>query len=130
MADARTQSRSSVEILISAWLAGDRAAISTVCVSDIRWWTPLSGETVTGIDASYAELKTIRRLFPLRLTVTALAVNDNGTTAVVEMRSDAVGEGALPNFVTSVLSLTAGKVTEGRTYVDARAHDRRREPAS
>ena len=124
MEGARARTRSLVESLTSAWLVGDRDAVSAACTPDVRWWTPLTDEEASGPADASAALH--QALAPLQrpVQVTALVPSDDGNRCVVELRSAATP----PAFVTSVLSLRDGKISAGRTYADLREHDPRPEP--
>ena len=126
MEGARARARSLVESLTSAWLAGDHDAVSAACTPDVRWWTPMADEAVSGPADASAALR--RVLAPLHrpVQVTAVIPSDDGTRCVVELRSAATP----PALVTSVLSLRDGKISAGRTYSDLREHDPRPEPAA
>lgn len=118
MTDARTRARNSVQEFVSAWLAGDHDAVSSVCAATVRWWSPLGGGTVEGRAATCTELARVLALAPHPREIAALAVNEDGTTAVIEIRAATPAPGGRPTFVTSVVSLSAGRITDGRTYVD------------
>jgi ketosteroid isomerase-like protein len=124
MDGARSHARSRVQEVVSAWLAGDYDTVADGCTSDVRWWTPLNGETVSGPADARAELQ--RVLEPLRrpIEVTAVVPNEDGTRCVVELRSGVPAQDTPPALVTSVITLRDGKISAGRTYVDIKAHDR------
>jgi ketosteroid isomerase-like protein len=106
----------------AAWLAGDYDAVAGFCAADVRWWTPVSGESAGGPAGATAALREV--LGPLRqpVTVTAVVPSDDGTRCVVELRSAAGPENPSPAFVTSVLTLRDGRIGSARTYTDLRGH--------
>lgn len=122
MEGGRSRARSGVQELVSAWIAGDYVTVSHGCTPDVRWWTPLSLEPVSGLPDTLAELE--RVLGPVRdpIDVTAVVLDEEGTRCVVEMRAAAGKEGP-PSFITSVLTMRDGQVSAGRTYVATRAPD-------
>ena len=124
MEEARARARSLVEGLTSAWLAGDHDAVSAACAPDVRWWTPMADEVVSGPADASAALRQVLAPLQRPVQVTAVIPSDDGTRCVVELRSAAVP----PALVTSVLSLRDGQVSAGRTYTDLREHDQRPEP--
>jgi ketosteroid isomerase-like protein len=120
----RARARSLAEELTSAWLAGDDDAVAAACTPDVRWWTPVTGETTSGPADASAALREV--LAPLRhpVAVTAVVPSDDGTRCVVELRSPPPPQGAQPAFVTAVLTLRDGRISAGRTYTDLRGHGR------
>jgi ketosteroid isomerase-like protein len=118
MEDGRSRARSCAKELATAWVAGDYDGVSDVCTSDVRWWTPLSGEDVGGRADARTELDRVLRALPRPIEVTAVLANDDGTRCVLEMKAPADAPDGSPAFVTSVLSLASGLVSAGRTYVD------------
>jgi ketosteroid isomerase-like protein len=117
MDDARTEARRSLRHLASAWLEGDWAAVAESCRPTVHWWSPLAPETVSGADEVSTHLDALLRGVPGHVAVTALVVNDDGTRGVVEMVS-AGTDHTPPTAVTSVVGLSGGRVTNGRTYVE------------
>ena len=115
MNDPRSTARKAVEHLVAGWLTGDHAAVRGVCLPGVRWWSPLD-DTSQGADVCTV-LDGVLATVHGRIDVAALLVSDDGSRSVVEMRTDAAN-GRPSSFVTSVLTLSDGRVAAGRTYVD------------
>ena len=128
MEGARTRARRLVEELTSAWLAGHDDTVSSVCTSDVRWWTPAIGGTASGPADTSAALRLVLASLRHPVAVTAVVPSDDGTRCVVEMRSAVTSQDAVPSFVTSVISLRDGKISGGRTYTDLRGHGQHPSP--
>lgn len=120
MDGGRSRARSCVLELVSAWISGDYDTVSQGCTPDVRWWTPLSDEPVTGLTDTRAELERVLEPVPRPIDVAAVVLDEDGTRCVVEMRA-ASGAQDAPCFVTSVLTLSGERVSAGRTYVATRA---------
>jgi ketosteroid isomerase-like protein len=120
MDGARARARSLGADVTAAWLAGDYDTVAGLCATDVRWWTPVTGETAPGPADATAALRGV--LAPLRRPVTVAAVvpSDDGTRCVVELRSAAGPQDPSPAFVTSVLTLRDGTIASARTYTDLR----------
>ena len=116
MDGGRSRARGCVLELVSAWIAGDSGTVSRGCTSDVRWWTPLLDEPVSGRADTLAELERVLAPVPRPIEVTAVVLDDDGYRCVVEMRADS-GREDTPSFITSVLTLRDGQVSAGRTYV-------------
>ena len=119
----RARARSLAEELTSAWLAGDDDAVAAACTPDVRWWTPMADDAVSGPVQASAALHQVLAPLQRPIAVTAVIPSDDGTRCVVELRSAATP----PAFVTSVLSLRDGRIAAGRTYTDLRERDPRPE---
>jgi ketosteroid isomerase-like protein len=119
MTDARSDARQSLQHFADAWLDGDRDAVTKTCAADIRWWTALAAPR--GPAEVSHHLEDLLRDVERPVEVTGLLVDDEGSRGVIEMRSAPAGVGT-HTALTSVLSLSGGRVTEGRTYVDTKAH--------
>ena len=124
MEGARSRARSRVEELASAWLAGDDDAVSAACTSDVRWWTPVADGTASGPADTSTVLRRVLAPLERPVAVTAVIPSDDGTRCVVEMRSAATPPDARPSFLTSVITLRDGRISEGRTYSDLRGTGR------
>lgn len=120
--DGRSDARSRVLELMSAWIAGDHDTVAAGCTPDVRWWTTLSGEPVSGVADTLAELRRVLGPVPRPIDITAVVFDEDGTRCVVEMRADA-GDEDTPSFITSVLTIRGGQVAAGRTYLATRALD-------
>ncbi|MGH3357498.1 MAG: nuclear transport factor 2 family protein [Nocardioidaceae bacterium] len=118
MPDARSTTRKSVEDFATAWLDGDEATVARACSPGVRWWTPVAGETGPGPAATWAALTAILEAAPRPIEITALAISDDGSRGVVEMRAAAGAPTGSATLVTSVVRVSSGKVVEGRTYAD------------
>lgn len=118
MQDVRSTARRSVEDFVSAWLAGDRDKAAGVCSPSVRWWTPVSDQTAPGPAEAWMALERVLAPVPRPIEITALAVSEDGSSGVVEMRAGVDRGAGRSTFVTSVIRLAAGKVVEGRTYAD------------
>jgi len=121
MQDARTTARKSLEDFTVAWLAGDEDAVTRACSPGVRWWTPLGGETDPGPTAAWAALAAVLETTPRPIEVTALAVSEDGSRCVLELRAAAGSPTGSATLVTSVLMVSAGMIMEGRTYADSEA---------
>lgn len=124
MEGARARTRSLVEQLTAAWLAGDHDTVSAACTADVRWWTPELDEAASGPTDTSAALSRVLAPLERPVEVTAVIPSDDGSRCVVELRSAATP----PAFVTSVVSLRVGKISVGRTYSDLRDLDGRPTP--
>lgn len=121
MQDARTTARKSLEDFAVAWLAGDEDAVTRTCSPGVRWWTPLGGETDPGPAAVSAALAAVLATAPRPIEVTALAISEDGSRGVLELRAAAGAPTGSATLVTSVVTVSAGKIMEGRTYADLEA---------
>jgi hypothetical protein len=121
MEDARTQARQCLQRFTSAWLERDRGALAETLLPSVHWWSPVSPDDLTGAEPVGTHLDALLRDVEPPVTITALIVNDDGTRGVVEAVSSD-GEGGRPTPLTSVIRLSGGKVADGRTYIDVRAH--------
>ncbi len=97
MEGGRSRARSRVSELVSAWIAGDYDTVSHGCTPDVRWWTPLSDEPVSGPADTLAELERVLEPVPRPIDVTAVVLDEDGTRCVVEMRA-AAGEEDTPSL--------------------------------
>ena len=127
MEGPRSRARSRVEELAAAWLAGDYDTVSSACTSDVRWWSPAADGTARGPADTGTVLREVLAPLERPVEISAVIPSDDGTRCVVEMRSAATPHDARPSFLTSVLTLRDGKVSEGRTYSDLRQAARRPE---
>src|SRR4051794_35127774 len=123
MEAGRSRARSCVQELVSAWIAGDYDTVSHRCTPDVCWWTPLSGEPVSGLANTLAELERVLRPVRTPIDVTAVVLDEPGTRCVVEMRA-AADAGGPPSFITTVVTLRDGMVSAGRTYLATLPLDR------
>lgn len=118
MEDRRSKARGALQHFVSGWLSGDYETVATLCSPTVRWWSPLRDETAQGRDETCAELdRVLARTGPFA-DVTGPIVSDDGSTGVVELRRRSSPGAGSATLVTSVVTLAAGKVTEGRTYMD------------
>ncbi len=122
MPDARSRARDSLEEFASAWLSGDREAVTRACSPAVRWWTPLTDREATGPAEAWAALEKVLAPVPRPIEVTALAADEAGARGVVELRSEAISGAQSALFITSVVTLSGGTVVEGRTYTDLELH--------
>lgn len=129
MQDTRSTTRESLEDFVSAWLDGDEGALAGTCSADVRWWTPVDDETGTGPARVRAALDRVLATVHRPIEVTALAVSEDGSCGVVELRAAAT-PGAAAALVTSVVTVVGGKVVQGRTYADVEASPRPSGPGS
>lgn len=118
MQDARTTARNCLECFTAAWLTGDEDAISRACSPGVRWWTPLSGEADPGPTAAWAALAAVLQTTPRPIEVTALAISEDGSRGVLELRGEPTAATGSASLITSVVTMSAGKIVEGRTYAD------------
>lgn len=118
MQDARTTARNRLECFTAAWLTGDEDAITRTCSPGVRWWTPLGGETDPGPTATWASLAAVLDGTPRPIEVTALAISEDGSRGVLELRGAPTAPTGSASLVTSVVTVSAGKIVEGRTYAD------------
>jgi ketosteroid isomerase-like protein len=116
MQDARTRALESVNTLVTAWLAGDQGALTRVLAPDVRWWTPLGGDTSGGPTGVESALEAVLARTARPIEVTALILNEEGTRGVVELRSAPADHPV--DLVTSVVTLVDARIVEGFTYSD------------
>lgn len=121
MEDAQTVARRCLHRFASAWLDGDDATFAETCLPTVHWWSPFPPENLSGADRVGSHLGALLRDVARPVEITALIANRDGTRGVVEMLSSAA-DGAPSTALTSVVGLSQGKVTNGRTYVDVKAH--------
>jgi ketosteroid isomerase-like protein len=116
--DPRSAARDAVQEFASAWLDGDYEAIDRVCSPSVRWWVPWGTGTAEGAMAIRRELERLLTAAPGPLAISGLLVSEDGSRGVVEMRADSASRDAAPTLLTSVVTLSSGRVIEGRTYTD------------
>lgn len=121
MEDEHAAARHCLQRLASAWLDGSHAAIAETCRPSVRWWSPFAPDGLEGVGELSTHLDALLRDVGRPVEVTALVVNEEGTRGVVEMLSAATA-GTPAAALTSVVELSGGQVTDGRTYVDVAAH--------
>ena len=121
MEDARTEARNCLQRFTTAWLERDGAAVAATCLPSVRWWSPFRPDGLDGAEALGAHLADLLHDVATPVEITALIVNDDGTRGVVELLSSGADR-KQPTPLTSVVELSGGKVADGRTYVDTRAH--------
>lgn len=121
MQDARTTTRKSLKDFATAWLAGDEDAVTRTCSPGVRWWTPFGGDTDRGPAAVSAALTVVLATTPRPIEVTALAISEDGTSGVLELRAPTGAPTGSATLVTSVITVSAGMIIEGRTYADLEA---------
>ncbi len=121
MEDARTEARSCLQRFTTAWLEHDSSRLAETCLPSVRWWSPLRPDGLDGAGPVGAHLAALLLDVAPPVEITALVVADDGTRGVIELLSSGA-DGHQPTPLTSVLGLSGGKVADGRTYVDTKAH--------
>ncbi|MFC7550886.1 hypothetical protein [Plantactinospora sp. GCM10030261] len=114
---ARQRSRDLVRRAVRAALGDEVGVVADASDARVRWWSPADPDWVHGPESVDRALRGLLAGEPVDDAVDALVVSEDGTTAVVELGSRPV-PGGVTTPVTLVIELAAGRITEGRGYLD------------
>lgn len=117
MSDIREPARAAVRTLLDALVDGQPTAMARACDPRVSWWTPLDDE-VHGPQQVEDALRALLGRRGFLIEVRAVAVAHHGRTAVVELSGRRADGWAVEVPITSVLTISGGLITRGRTYVD------------
>lgn len=116
MHDARSRTRTVVQVLLLGWLNGHGGFVALAGTSAVRWWTPFSDAELGDVAEIERVLRGLLERVAGPVEVGAVIVAEDGTIAVVEL-SARTTTGAT-TLITSVLTMADGRVSHGRTYAD------------
>lgn len=124
MNEVQASTRSEVMRLFGDLARGHGSPFRESCSSDVTWWLPLGPDSEHRGPAD-VERALIACLGAGDVVLESVVVAEDGSTAVVEQLIGRLG--AAPTPATSLIALTGGVVTAGRTYVDLAAWEGRDE---
>lgn len=117
MSHIREPARAAVRTLLDALVDRQPTAMARACDPQVSWWTPLDDE-VNGPQEVEDALRALLGRSGVSVEVRAVVVAHHGGTAVVELSGRRADERDVEVPITSVLTISSGLITRGRTYVD------------